>query len=74
MKSTKTTVAGLLAGIGLLASVLSKLFAEGGPGFAGILDATYLTEIVAALGALGLGWFARDDDVTSEGTKAPKAS
>lgn len=72
MKSRKTTLAGVLAGLGMLVALAEKLFAPGGPGLGGLLSPEYGAELVAGLGALLLGLFARDDDVTSEGTKAPK--
>lgn len=72
VKSRKTTVAGVLAGVGLLAALVGRLLATDGPGLGAILSPQYAAELLAAFGAILLGLFARDDDVTSEGTKAPK--
>jgi hypothetical protein len=72
LKSRKTTVAGVAAGLGLLLSLASKLLAEGGPGLLAVFQPEYAAELLAAVGAAFIGLFARDDNVTSEGTKAPK--
>lgn len=67
MKSRKTTVAGLVAGGSLLALV--ALPALGVP----LSDeATRALGSAAGLGLIGLGLAARDDNVTSEGKRAPK--
>jgi len=60
MKSWKTTILGIVTGIGLVANELQSL-----------LDADPATEfslagIVAGLAAMGIGWFARDNDKRSE--------
>lgn len=59
-KSWKTTTAGVLAAIGILAAELNK-----------VLDDNPETVIsweacLVALGALGFGWFARDKNVSSK--------
>lgn len=69
--SRKTTVAGGVAGLGLLVSAISGAFGEG-HSLASLLEPAPLAQIAAGLGALFHGMFARDDDVTSEGTDAPK--
>jgi hypothetical protein len=71
-KSVKTTIAGVCAGLGIILHMFSGLFAEGGPGFSGLFDAENVTQLVAGLGAMGIGLFARDDDVSSEGGTASK--
>lgn len=72
-RSYKTTVSGIVAAIGVLVALYGK--AQRGEG----LEAHEALQGVEALGwlitALGLGAtgvVARDDDVTSEGTEAPK--
>lgn len=72
MKSRKTTVAGVLAGLGMLVSLFARVLQPEGGGLASVLAPENAGELVAALGALLVGLFARDDDVTSEGTRAPK--
>jgi len=60
MKSTKTTVAGILGGLGL---ILTQVY------FAIDTDPQTvfsITEVFAGLAMMGIGWFARDNDVTSE--------
>jgi hypothetical protein len=71
-KSTKTTIAGALAGLGVIFSLFSQLFGEGGPGLGGLMEPENTAMFIAGLGALGLGFFARDDDVSSEGSTASK--
>lgn len=71
-KSTKTTIAGALAGLGMIFSLFSQLLGEGGPGLSGLMEPENATLFMAGLGALGLGFFARDDDVSSEGSTASK--
>jgi hypothetical protein len=72
MKSTKTTAAGVLGGLGMLGSVLATVLSAGGGGLAALFTPGPLGQLVAGVGAILLGLFARDDDVTSEGTRAPK--
>lgn len=67
-RSSKTTIAGILAGLALVLTAVSDAMlatdGEWGPHQIGT--------VVAGL-AVGLqGLFSRDDDVTSEGTKRPK--
>lgn len=57
IKSLKTTVAGVLAGIAILAPQALNLL-NGEP--------VSWDLVVAGLGALGVGVFARDNNVTSE--------
>lgn len=59
-KSWKTTAAGIAAGVGMIASQVTAL-----------IDDDPATEfsiavIITALGAMGLGWFSRDKDVSSK--------
>lgn len=70
LKSRKTTAAGLLTGLALFFKALADLFQEGGPGLEGLPNAT--PELAGAVGAILLGLWARDDNVTSEGTRASK--
>jgi hypothetical protein len=65
MKSWKTTAVGILTGVGIIVTQL-----------AAIIDSdpeTVLSweALAAGLAALGIGWFARDNDKSSEdvGTK-----
>ena len=60
MKSWKTTAAGVLAGLGILAVQFGNLL-DSDPATVFSWEAC-----VAALGAFGIGWFARDKDVSSE--------
>jgi len=60
MKSKKTTIAGIIGGLSIiLTQVWYALDAD---------PATVMSfeAIIAAFGVLGIGWFARDNDVTSE--------
>lgn len=60
MKSWKTTTLGILSGLGILATQVSYLLDN---------DAatTFSFEaVIAALGIMGIGIFARDNKVTSE--------
>tara|TARA_R110000744_G_scaffold104945_4_gene200755 strand:- start:4313 stop:4531 length:219 start_codon:yes stop_codon:yes gene_type:complete len=69
MKSNKTTVAGAIVGLALILHATVVLF-DGDP------ETTFkLTEATTFIGGAGtilLGLFARDYNVTSEGTQAPK--
>lgn len=67
MKSNKTTITALVAAIALIASALSDALADG-------WDASDLTLMAGAVGLALQGFFSRDDDVTSEGGKAPKSA
>ena len=63
-KNWKTTALGVMTGLGLLLTQLTA-----------VLDDDASTEwrggmVLAALSAMGIGWFSRDKDVSSEGTKA----
>lgn len=71
-KSVKTTIAGVCAGLGIILHMCSGLFAEGGPGIGGLFEAENVTQLLAGLGAMGVGIFARDDNVSSEGGTASK--
>ena len=64
-KSYKTTMGGILAAVGLIATAGAG-WAETG------FDATSTGPLVAAVGAIVLAIFARDKDVSSEGTKIEK--
>lgn len=74
MRSTKTSAAGILGGLGMLGSVLSQVLAAGGGGLIALLAPPHLGGVIAGVGAILVGLFARDDNVTSEGTRAPKDS
>ena len=60
MNSSKTTIGGVLGGLSLILTQLWYMF-DG-------IDATTMdvSQIIAGLGLLGLGWFARDNDKSSE--------
>lgn len=59
-KSWKTTAAGILSGLSLIVSQLLYLL-DADP------DTVFSLELfIAGLGALGIGWFSRDNDVSSE--------
>lgn len=60
MKTPKTILAGLLAGLGLVVSTLAQVLAQGGGGFAALLDLEHLGKLVAAAGVILLGWFAKE--------------
>lgn len=62
--SWKTAVAGILAGVGILATQFGYLL-DSDPNT--VLD---WKVCVGALGVMGIGWFARDNNVTSEQAKA----
>jgi hypothetical protein len=64
MKSWKTTLVGVVGGLGILLSQV--YFAIDGN------DATIFSweQVLAGLGLLGIGWFSRDNDKTSEDVKA----
>lgn len=57
MKSIKTTIAGIAAGVALIAPQIVNI-CNGDP--------VSIDLIVAGLAAMGCGWFARDNSVTSE--------
>jgi hypothetical protein len=72
-RSYKTTVSGLLAAVGVLIALYGK--AERGEGLEAheaLQGVEALGWLIAALGLGATGVVARDDDVTSEGTEAPK--
>jgi len=60
VKSWKTTAAGICAGIGILATQVGYLL-DSNPET--VLD---WKTCLAGLGALGIGWFSRDNDKSSE--------
>jgi len=62
-KSWKTTIAGVLSAIGLLSTQLGALLDENPE------TSLEWPVVMAALGALGIGWFSRDSDVSSQGKK-----
>ncbi len=64
-KSWKTTAAGALAALGGLLVATAGFFEVNSGGFGGILFAA---------GSFLTAYFARDDDVSSEGARASKAS
>jgi len=64
-KSVKTTAASLVAALAIILSALSEALKDG-------WSAQDVTMIVGAVGIAIGGFFSRDDDVTSEGTKAPR--
>lgn len=78
MRSRKTTVAGAIGALGLILVGLSRGLAgpedpagaEGGPELP--IPAETIGLALAALGSLAAGVFARDDNVTSEGGRAPR--
>jgi hypothetical protein len=66
VKSWKTTAAGIVAGLSILLAQASTLLdddAKTNPSF---------SEIIAALGMLGIGYFARDNGVTSKAAGAER--
>jgi hypothetical protein len=69
MRSRKTTLAGVLAGLGLLLNIGAR-FVEDPTAALATLDTETVGTIVAAFGAILTGVYARDDNVTSEGTPA----
>lgn len=64
-KSTKTTLGGLAAGLGMIGSAVSQIIENGWSEGAIML-------ILSGLGMAVAGFFARDDDVSSEGKKVKK--
>lgn len=60
MKSWKTTVAGIAAGLGIIATQVAYIF-DADPNTVFSLEA-----VLGALGVMGIGFFARDNGVTSE--------
>jgi ammonia channel protein AmtB len=61
MKSSwKTTVAGITAGLAIILSQVSYLF-DADPQTVFSVEA-----VISALGLIGIGFFARDNNVTSE--------
>lgn len=69
MTSKKTTIAGLITGLALILYAASAIF-DGDPDTK--FDAERVVFIVTGIAAALGGVWARDDDVSSEGTKAPK--
>ena len=65
MKSWKTTAAGIAAGIAIILPQIQLFLAENG-GF-GEIDWKI---VVTGLGAMGIGWFSRDNNVSSENAGA----
>ena len=59
-KSWKTTVMGIAAAVGIIAAQITNVL-DADP--ATVFD---YTAIIAALGAMGIGWFSRDKDVSSK--------
>lgn len=59
-KSWKTTVAGITAGTAIILSQVSYLF-DADPATVFSVEA-----VISALGLIGIGFFARDNSVTSE--------
>jgi len=60
MKSWKTTTAGVVAGLGIIATQVSYLLDND------VLTTFSIEACFAALGIMGIGFFARDNKVTSE--------
>jgi hypothetical protein len=60
MKSWKTTAAGIVAGLAVILTQVAYLL-DADPETVFSLEA-----VIAALGVMGIGWFARDNNVTSE--------
>jgi len=60
MKSWRTTMLGIVTGVGLLAAQV-KAFLDNDPST--VAD---MTAILAALAVMGFGWAARDNSVSSE--------
>lgn len=65
VKSNKTTVTGILAAVALVAKAVADAFSDG-------IDFGDITLIAGAVALALQGIFARDDNVTSEGTIAPR--
>lgn len=68
-KSVKTTTGGVIACLGLLFMAVNPWF-DGDPETMPVTED--LGAAVAGLGALLAGWFARDDNISSEGGYAKK--
>lgn len=72
-KSTKTTLSGYAAAIGVLLIAIGAM-TDGDPktqaDFAGAMQA--IGALMTALGIGANGHYSRDDDVTSEGRETPK--
>ncbi len=67
IRSLKTTVAGVLVGLFLFVGELADL---AGIPLQDFTNGTFEPQLLAAgAAALGLGWFARDDNQSSEGKK-----
>ena len=64
MKSWKTTALGILTGIGILITQVVAVL-DNDPET--VLE---ISIVIAGLSAMGFGWFARDDNVTSESAGA----
>ncbi len=62
MTSWKTTAAGVVAAIGILITLIANPLLDSDPATL----PSWWSGIAAAAGALGIGWFARDNNVTSE--------
>lgn len=71
MKSTKTTIGGIIAIIATLALLASKLLNDVPITTSTIIELFALFGL--GTGAAWTGFNARDDNVTSEGTTAPKS-
>ena len=67
IRSLKTTISGVLLGLFL---VIGELADAVGIPLEGFTNGEFDPQLLAAgLAALGLGWFARDDNQSSEGKK-----
>jgi hypothetical protein len=72
-RSYKTTLSGTLGAVGLLLVLYGKVErGEGVEAHEAVQGVEALGLLLAALGLGSAGLTARDDDVTSEGTEAPK--
>lgn len=76
MKSRKTTISGIITLIGMILLALGYLMdgnPQTNPDWAGLAEALQgLGALGGGIGAALTGWFARDDNVSSEGTVAEK--